>query len=63
MERSTVDLGIALHEEVFFDNAPPGFCNIIHRFWIFLCNILPAENRSIVTDGVYLEPSQSQSLA
>lgn len=35
MERSTVDLSVVLHEEIFFDDPPSGVGNVFIRFLVF----------------------------
>lgn len=54
VERSAVNFGIVLHEEVLLHNSPTGFRNILIRLWIFLGHILPAEKGSVLADGVNL---------
>lgn len=54
MERSTVDFSVILHEEIFLHNSPPGLGDIFHRFLVFLRDVLPAEERTILADSVDL---------
>lgn len=54
MERSTVDFGVILHEEIFLHNPPSGLRNIFHRFLVFFRDVLPAEERTILADSVDL---------
>lgn len=54
MERSTLDLGVVLHKEILFDDPPSGIGDVFHRFLVFFRDILPAEERAILTDSVNL---------
>ena len=54
MERSTVDLGVSLHEEILLDDPPSGIGDIFHCFLIFFRDILPAEECAVLADSVNL---------
>lgn len=62
VERSAVNFGVVLHEEVLLDNPPPGFRNVLICFRVFFGHILPAEKGPVLAHGVDLqaglEPSQ-----